>query len=178
MVGDIDEFVARLARVSMLADMIYWSSTRGRWRHLFEEAVALASPDRDDERADFSAGDLVPGAEIYYWLQEDNPTTGVVYQMVIHERTPDSLVFENVNRTDLRAKFLFIKPKVAEPEEFRQLYYIEREAGDVWRYYSLVRMGRAGTLAGTSEANYRNRAEAYFRFLAGLRMDREPPAAR
>jgi hypothetical protein len=39
-------------------------------------------------------------------------------------------------------------------------------------------MGLASSLAGTSEANYKNRAEAFFRHLAGLKMDREPPAAR
>ena len=177
MAGDTAVLAGRLARISQLEDMIYWSASRGRWRNLFEDVAALSALDRDARRADFTADDLVPNAELHYWLEEDNPTAGVVYRMLIHERTPDRLVFESVNLTPLRARVLVFGREVAPAGEYRQLYYIEREDGDTWRYYSLIRMGRAGSLTGTSAANYRNRAEAYFRYLAGLRMDREPPAA-
>lgn len=178
MSGDSATFASRLADISDMTDLVYWSATRDRWRNLFKEAVALSSFEADTERADFSADELIPEAELYYGLAEDNPTTGVVYQLVIHERTPDRLVFETINVTALRAKLLFIKPRIAAPGEFRQLYYVERETEDTWLYYSLVRMGQAGSLAGTSEANYMNRAEGYFRYLTGQQMDREPPAAR
>jgi Family of unknown function (DUF6675) len=178
MAGDSAALVRRLTGISGLTDILYWSSSRGRWRKLFEEAVALSRPDRKATRGDFIEGDLVPDAQLYYWLKEDNPTAGVVYQVLVQERTPSRLVFETVNVTPVKAKLLVFRAEVAAPGEYRQLYYIERERDDVWRYYSLVRMGRAGSLAGTSAANYRNRAEAYFRYLAGLKMDREPPAAR
>lgn len=120
----------------------------------------------------------MPDTELYYWLEEDNPTAGIVYQMLVHERTPSRLVFETVNITPVKARLLIFRARIAQPGEYRQLYYIERESDDTWHYYSLVRMGRASSLVGTSAANYRNRAEAFFRYLAGLRMDREPPAAR
>jgi hypothetical protein len=177
MAGDSDVLAARLARISRLTDLVYWSSSRGRWRNLFAEAVALSGPDRKARRADFSQDDIVSDALLHYWVKEDNPTAGVVYRMRVRERTPDRLVFEHVNLTAVRGTLLLLRIKVADPGEFRQLYYIEREDEETWRYYSLVRLGKAGTLAGTSPANYRNRAEGYFRFLAGLRMDREPPAA-
>jgi hypothetical protein len=175
--GDSAELSARLTRISTLTDIVYWSSSREKWRHLFKEAVALSGPDRKMRRADFIEDDFVPDADLYYWLKEDNPTTGVVYQMLVHERTPDRLVFEIVNVTAIKAKLLVLGAEIAGPGEVRHLYYIERERGDTWRYYSLVRMGRASGLAGTSAANYRNRAEAFFRFLTGLPMDQEPPAA-
>jgi hypothetical protein len=178
MSGDTEALVSRLARISALTGIVYWSSTRSRWRNLFKEAVALTRPDRRARRADFSEQDFEPGAQLYYWLKEDNPAAGVVYQVVVHERTPDRLVFETVNLTSVKASLLLLGARIAAPGEFRQLYYIERETDRTWRYYSLVRLGRANSLAGTSEANYRNRAEAYFRYLAQLRMDREPPAAR
>jgi len=177
MAGDTDVLAGRLARVSDLTDMVYWSSTRSKWRNLFDEAAALSRPEKDSRRADFDVGDIVPDNELYFWLQEDNPTAGVVYRLLIHERDADRIVFETVNVTPVKARILFFRPEIAAAGEFRQLYFIEREKDASWRYYSLVRMGRASSLAGTSAANYRNRAEAYFRYLAGLRMDREPPAA-
>ena len=176
--SDTRELAARVARISSLKYMDYWSHSRGKWRKLFEEATALSSPDRDTERADFSEDELVPGAGLYYWVREDNPTAGVVYELVVHERTPNRFVFETINRTPLKAQLLIFRREIAAPGEFRQLYFIDRERDDTWRYYTLIRMGRAGSLAGTSAANYRNRAEAYFRYLAGLDMTREPPAAR
>jgi hypothetical protein len=178
MAGDSAVIAARLASISGLTDMRYWSTTRSRWRRLFDVAVALSGPDRQLQRSDFAAGQLVTGAEVHFWLEEDNPTSGVVYRMLVHARTPDRIVFETVNVTSLEARLLLFRRHVAPPGEFRQLYFVEREAGDVWRYYAVIRMGRAETLAGTTAANFRNRAEAYFRYLAGLDMTREPPAAR
>ena len=178
MAGDSADLVRRLASVSSLTRVVYWSTSRGTWRNLFKEAAALSRPDRNANRADFAESDLVPDAELYFWLEEDNPTAGVVYQLLVHERTPERLVFETVNLTPLKARILFFRPEIAAAGEYRQLYYIEREADDSWRYYSLVRMGAASSLGGTSAANYLNRAAAYFRYLAGLRMDQEPPAAR
>jgi hypothetical protein len=178
MSGDTDEVVAILARISAMTEIVYWSSSRSRWRRLFEEAAALAAPDRQARRADFTAEEFEPGASLHYWLKEDNPTAGVVYRLLIHEKTPSRLVFETVNLTPLRASVLLLGARIAAPGEFRQIYYIEQQADSTWSYYSLVRLGRASTLAGTSEANYRNRAEAYFRYIAQLKMDREPPAAR
>jgi hypothetical protein len=178
MSGDTDELVAILARISAMTEIVYWSSTRSRWRKLFKEAAALAEPDRQATRADFSPEELEPGALLHYWLKEDNPTAGVIYHLLIHERTPSRVVFETANLTPLRASLLLLGARIAAPGEFRQIYYIEQQADSTWSYYSLVRLGRASSLAGTSETNYRNRAEAYFRYIAQLDMDREPPAAR
>jgi hypothetical protein len=176
--GDSATMATRLAAISGLEDIVYWSASRERWRRLFSEATALTRPESNAPRADFGAGDLVPGADLYYWSEEDNPTAGVVYRILVHARTPDRLVVEMVNLSPLKAAFLFVRPEVAAADEFRQLYYFERENGDVWRFYALLRMGGAGSLFGTSAANYRNRTEAYFRHLAVLPMTREPPASR
>jgi len=178
MTGDSAALADRLTRISKLTEIVYWSSSRSKWRNLFEEAIALSRPDREARRADFVADDFVPDAELNHWLEEDNPTAGVVYQILVHERMPSRLVFETVNVTSIKAKLLIFSREIAAPGEYHQLYYIERESDDTWRYYSLVRMGQASSLAGTSAANYRNRAEAYFRYLSGIRMDTEPPAAR
>jgi hypothetical protein len=176
--GDSAVLVERLGRISAMTDIIYWSSTRNRWRKLFDEAHALASPDSDATREDFAATELVANAQVHFWLQENNPTAGVVYRVSIHDRTPNRLVFETVNVTPLQAQLLLYRRTIANPREFRQLYFLQRESDDVWRYYSLARMSGTGTLAGLSEASLRNRAEAVFRHIAELEMTREPPAAR
>jgi hypothetical protein len=62
MSGDTDELVAILARISAMTEIVYWSSTRSKWRKLFKEAVALAEPDRQKRRADFTAEEFEPGA--------------------------------------------------------------------------------------------------------------------
>lgn len=175
--GDISMLAAQLTSISTMSDIVYWSSSRGKWRNLFKAAVTLSGPERDMRRDDFIADDFVPDTELYSWLEEDNPTAGVVYQTMVHERTPNRLVFETVNVSAVRASLLLLRVKIAGPGEMRQLYYIERESDDTWRYYTLIRMGRASGLAGTSAANYKNRAEAYFRYLTGQVMTREPPAA-
>jgi hypothetical protein len=175
--GDSAALIERLGRISTMTDIVYWSTSRSRWRNLFEEAAALSSPDEDSARRDFSAAEIIPGTPLYYWLKEDNPTAGVVYRIDIHENSPDRLVFETTNATPVRTQLLLVRARIAAAGEFRQLYYIEREAGDSWHYYNLSRLGEATSLAGTSAANYRNRSEAFFRFLSGQQMDREPPAA-
>lgn len=177
MAGDTGALVAHLAEISRLRDIVYWSTSRKSWRPLFDEAAALSLPDRDAVRADFSKEDVVPGAVLLSWLKENNPTAGVVYRTTVHERTPDRLVFETVNVSSVKARLLVFTREIAGPGEFRQLYFIERERDDVWSFYSLSLMGRSASLAGTTAANYRNRAEAYFRYLAELDMEREPPAS-
>ena len=165
---------ARLGEFSKLTSVIYWSNSRKVWRPLFADASALSGPDRAARRKDFSPGELNTGVTLHYWQEEDNLMRGVVFRVHIRALTPDRFDVEIINVSPLG----FAIFNAADPGEFRQLYFMEREKGDIWRYYSLVRMGDASTLAATSAATYRNRAAAFFRYLAGLKMDREPPAAR
>ncbi|HEX7719319.1 MAG TPA: DUF6675 family protein [Woeseiaceae bacterium] len=177
MTGDTDAVATHLANVSRMTSIVYWSTTRERWRPLFAEAFALARPDPDARRGDFKTSAVVPGAELYSWLKENNPSAGVVYRTTVRERTPDRLVFETVNVTAIKARLLLFTREIAGPEEFRQLYFVNREQDDVWNFYSLTRLGQARTFTGTSAASFRNRAEAWFRYLASLEMTREPPAS-
>ena len=50
---------------------------------------------------------------------------------------------------------------------------------NIWRYYSIARTGRnASRLATGHESSSINRAVAFYRSLAGIPTDQEPPAAR
>ncbi len=177
MAGDADAVATQVAKVSRMTSIVYWSTTRERWRPLFAEAFALARPDPNARRGDFKTGAVVSGAELYSWLKENNPSEGIVYRTTVRERTPDRLVFETVNVTAIKARLLLFTREIAGPGEFRQLYFVNREQDDVWHFYSLTRMSQDGTLSGTSAASFRNRAEAWFRFLSNLDMTREPPAS-
>lgn len=172
--GGVAALAERLTEFSNLTNVIYWSNSRETWRHLFKDAWALSGPDKSLRRKNFSPADVQSGAKFHFWQEEDNLMRGVVYRAEIRERSTDRLVVEMINLSPLG----FAIFDAADPGEFRQLYFLEREAGNIWRYYSLVRMGDASTLAATSPASYRNRATAFFRYLGGLKMDREPPAAR
>jgi hypothetical protein len=61
----------------------------------------------------------------------------------------------------------------------QSVYFMERESPGVWRYYSIVRTGKnANSLTIGHEASSINRAVAFYRYLAGIATDKEPPAAR
>ncbi len=140
---------------------------------MFADAATLAGLDPESRRADYAPESLRPGRVFHFYQKENNLVGGVVYRVAIRERDADRLVFETVNATAMA--FLFLD--VIEAGGFRQLYFIERREGGIWRYYSLIWISRGSDLAVSSPASFKNRAVAYFRYLAGLKMDREPPAA-
>jgi hypothetical protein len=60
---------------------------------------------------------------------------------------------------------------------FETVHFFEREKGDVWLYYSLSRIGESNApvrMDGT--ASVVNRLVSVYRYLAGIRTDRDPPA--
>ena len=65
------------------------------------------------------------------------------------------------------------------PGDLQSLYVIERRAPGLWNFYSLTRTRMASSMLPTgSEASYINRSVAFFRHVAGIPTDQEPPAAR
>ena len=61
----------------------------------------------------------------------------------------------------------------------QSVYFLDREGDGVWRYYSIMRMGKnANGLIARNEASAINRAVAFFRHMAGIPTAQEPPAAR
>ena len=63
--------------------------------------------------------------------------------------------------------------------EMQSAYFLDRESYDVWRYYSILRIGKhASWLATENESSSINRAVAVYRYIVGIPTDQEPPAAR
>jgi hypothetical protein len=172
--GGMDGLLQRIAQISALTGIRYWSTTHQAWRALILSAYALTGPAGDHRRNDFSGSDLAEGKTFYY-AQEDSLSGKGTYAMRIRSATPERLVFTTENISTLRYLLL----PVFHPGDIQSAYFLEREAGDVWRYYNLVRTGKkANSLVSGHSASSVNRAVAFYRHLAGIRTDQEPPAAR
>jgi hypothetical protein len=163
-----------IGEVSGLKGMIYWSTTRKSWHVLIPNAYAVSGPTGDQRRKDFSLDEMVEGRTLYLH-QEDNLSGKAIYQLRILKASPDRLVFSTENITTMR--YLFIT--LFQPGEIQSIYFLDRESPEVWRYYGIARTGKkASSLTAGHQESSINRAVAFYRYLAGIPMDKEPPAAR
>ena len=172
--GGIDGLRRRVGAVSETRGLLYWSATQKRWRELILDAYASPGPDSDLRRPDFSLNEIAEGRTLFF-QQEDNVFGQAAYRMRIRSQSTERLVFDVENATTIR----FVMLPLFEPGQAQSIYFLEKEAAGVWRYYCIARTSgnAAGLLAGY-EASAINRAVALYRRLAGIPADQEPPAAR
>jgi hypothetical protein len=170
----VEGLLGRVAGISRLTGIRYWSTTRQRWQPLIVSASALEGASGSQRRQDFSIADLATDATLYF-QQSDSLTGKATYRLHIVSVSEDRLIYETENMTALRYFMVPIFP----PHELQAIYFLERESPDVWRYYSIARTGRnANGMVTGHDASTINRAVAFFRYLAGIPTDQEPPAAR
>lgn len=164
----------RIGAISELAGMRYWSTTHKHWQTLIPSARALTDPQSSHRRANFSPNEIRAGSLVYF-EQVDNLSGAAIFQMHITEASPERIVFEVENVSVMSRYFVTL----FHPGDVQSIYFLDRESEDVWRYYSLVRTGRnASWLATGHPSSSINRAVAFYRSLAGIPTDQEPPAAR
>jgi len=164
----------RIAAVSEMAGMLYWSTTNQRWQPLIVEASALSGPSAEQRRQDFSPDEIVEGRSLYV-QQEDSLLGKAVYRMRIASASAGRLVVATENSSTIRYLGIPIFPA----GDLQFICFLERESDNVWRYYSIARMGKqVGLLTSGHNASLINRAVASYRYLAGIPTDREPPASR
>ena len=173
--GSADAMLARFGAISSLVEVRYWSVTDSLWNNMFVRAVALDGPDSKKARGDFSAAELRSGRTFYFVAADNRSGKDAVSRLHVTTADSDHLVVETENVTPLRWAFL----TYAVPGNFQTWYFLDRDAGGTWRYYSLTRVLYASSLFGSVIPNksYINRAEAMFRHFVGLPTDRDPPAA-
>ena len=95
--------------------------------------------------------------------------------MHIAEVSADRLIFDVENVSTIR--YLFVP--VVHPGEMQSVYFLDREPDNVWRYYSIMRIGQnANRLIAGNESSTINRAVAFYRHIVGIPTGQEPPAAR
>lgn len=170
--GDLQSLLERAGSISALRNARYWSTTEQAWRPLALDAAALSDSDPKTQRPDFAASELTRGSQHYYWII-DNRSGSVVYRLRVLERDEHRVVLARENASPLRA----FATTLFEPGMLQTVEFIERRS-DVWTFYLLMRIDRrASVFASGHEASSVNRAIALYRHLAGIRTDRDPPAA-
>ena len=170
-----DEGLLRhIGAISQLAGVRYWSTTHQRWQTLIVDAHALNGSDAGQPREDFMPAEMTPG-KVLYFEQVDNLSGKGIYRMHIAEASANRLVFDVENVSTMRYHHI----PLVDPGEMQSVYFLDRESGNVWRYYSVMRTGRNVNrrLAG-NESSSINRAVAFYRHFVGLPTDQDPPAAR
>jgi hypothetical protein len=141
---------------------------------LIPDAYAVTNAEGKQRRKDFTPEELKPGSVLYF-QQTDNLSGKADFKLHILEAGEGRLVFDIANVTLM--KYLFVP--LFHPGEMQSIYYLDRESEDVWRYYSMARTGKnASRLTTGHEASWINRAVAFYRHVAGIPTDQEPPAAR
>ena len=169
----MDGWRRKIGAVSRTAGILYWSTTQKRWQKLVLDAHALAGPD-GGPRSDFSADEVAEGRTLYF-EQEDNVFGKAIFRLRIKGLSARRLVFDVENAGVVR----YMMIPLFQPGELQSVYYLEQEDGNIWRYYSIARTrGKAATLITGHAASAVNRAVAFYRHLAGIPTDQEPPAAR
>ena len=169
----VDGLLRRLGAISGLAGIRYWSTTQKRWRTLITSAHALSDAAGDRPRDDFSPAEMTQGRSLYF-EQEDNISGKAIYRMRIRTVSPDRLVIDTENISTVR----YLLMPIVRPGGIQSITFLDRESEEVWRYYSIMRTGRAtNPLIAGHDASAINRAVAYYRYLAGIPTDEEPPAA-
>jgi hypothetical protein len=169
----VEGLLRSIGAISELAGVRYWSITHKRWQTLIVSACALSGPAGGRHRKDFSPDEITEGKSLYY-QQEDNLSGKAIYRMHIQSISPDRLVFDTENISTLR---YFLLP-IFHAGEMQSIYFFERESQDVWRYYSIARTGaNASRLTEGKAASSINRAVAFYRYLAAIPTDQEPPAS-
>ena len=171
--GGAEGLRRRIGAISALQGLLYWSTTEKRWQPLILAASALVGPGAE-VRPDFGPQEVVANRTL--WAEEEDNLLGkATYRIQIMEAGDNRLVFATENHTPLR----FLGLPIFSPGEFQSICFLDRESKDVWRYYSLARMGKhASLLLSGREASLVNRALASYRFLAGIPADQEPQGAR
>ncbi len=148
--------------------------TDSRWGPLAYAGSALNSPDSKDRRGDFSAADFVKGANLYYW-EDDTRSGEAVYRLKVLESSPERAVIASDNLTPLRRFFVTL----VEPGALQSVLFVQRLSPGVYGALIVNRTGEGtSALASGHDESYINRANALFRQLAGIKTDKEPPAAR
>ena len=171
---DAESLLRHIGAISELAGVRYWSATHRQWKTLIVDAWALSGPRNATRRGDFAAGELRPGAVLYF-QQTDNLSGRAIYRMHIAEASAERIVFDVENVTTMR--YLLIP--VFHPGEMQSAYFLDRETDSVWRFYGMLRTSRnANGLIAANQPSAINRAQALYRSLVGIPTSQEPPAAR
>lgn len=153
----------RIASVSALSGLPYWSTSRQRWTTFIDRSQALSGPARRETRNDFTLDELEIGENLFYSQDQQTTAGTIIYRFTIREKSTDQVTITMENASPIR--FLGIPVMAAGATQymlnFRQL------TDNHWGYH-----GQAGVKRGLHEllpgrkASLANRAAAVFYYFA------------
>jgi hypothetical protein len=170
-----DALLIRIGAISSLSEVRYWSVTDKKWNNMFVRATALDGLGSKKPRGDFSAAELRAGSNLYFVAADTRSGRDAISRLHVVAADGAHIVVETENITPLRwGLFTYTAPG-----SFQTWYFLDRDAGDTWRFYSLTRVLYASPLFASviSNKSYINRAVAMYRHFLNLPTDRGPPPA-
>ena len=117
-------------------------------------------------RGDFSAAELRAGGDFYFVAADNRSGKDAVSRLHVIRADGEHFVLETENVTALRWTIF----TYAAPGSFQTWYFLDREAGGGWRFYSLTRVLYANALLGgiIPTNSYINRSVAMYRHFLGV----------
>lgn len=153
----------RIASVSSLSGLPYWSTSRQKWTTFIDKSQALSQPMPDETRDDFSPDELKVG-ESFYYSQDQKTTAGtIIYRFTIRERSGHQVMITMENASPIR----FFRIPVMAAGATQYMLNFEQLSDNQWSYH-----GQAGIKRGFHEllpgreASLANRAAAIFYYFA------------
>jgi hypothetical protein len=166
-------WLRRIGAISQLRGLHYWSTTHKQWRTLIVDAYALTQRN-GQRRSDFSS-DEVRASNVFYFDQTDNLASKAGFRMRILDASESRIVFDVENIDTIRYHLV----PIFHPGELQSIYFLDHESGNVWQFYSILRVGKnANGLFAGNESSSINRAVAFYRYFVGIPDTQEPPGAR
>jgi hypothetical protein len=169
----LDQLLMRLGAVSTYPSIKYWSSGRKEWRPLALEAAVVDGPAGKVARADLTPADFVLGRDNYY-VERGGESGRTVHRLRVVERSADRAVIaiENVTAMKVAGFTAF------EPGALQSVIFLDRRGLGVWSFYEMTRASDAShAMAAGRTGSYVNRLAAFYRHMAGIPTDLEPPLA-
>jgi hypothetical protein len=172
--AETEDLLRHIGAISAFAGIRYWSVTHKQWQTLIVDAHAQTGLQTNQRRDDFTLEEMREGNDLYF-VQVDNLSGKGIFRMHIAEASADRIVFDVENVSTMHYAFL----TVFHPGEMQSIYFLDRESENVWRYYSILRIGKNAnqTMMG-NQSSAINRAVAFYRYLVGIPTGQEPPVAR
>lgn len=171
----VEGLLDRLRQLSAFEEIQYWSIRRAAWRPIYRSVEPVTDASGRERRADFDRDEIVSGATLYFREHGNGPLGPMVQRLRVLHRDADRLEVEVENVSAGRVAVLTVIPEGGA----RTRLTLEREDGDVWRYYTLTRVvDLVPDLLAPPRGSWANRATAMFRWFAGIPTDQEPPTVR
>lgn len=170
----LDQLLMRLGAVSAYPSIKYWSAGRQQWKALAVEAAITNGPAGLIARHDLTPDDFVLGRDHFYF-ERGNDSGRTVHRLRLLERSADRAVIGIENTSPIKVKGF----TAFEPGALQSVIFLERRGLGLWSFYEIARAGEgSSTLATSREGSIVNRLAAFYRYMAGVPTDLEPPAMR